>query len=141
MTSPGVTNRRSVLAGGLGLLGSTLLFPSCGHAITSAAAPVTPGSDHSDLDFASALAAARAIRTGEVSSVDLTTRMLERIKRFNPRLNAIVTVTGKEALARARAADEARRRDECWGPFHGVPCTVKDSIETAGVRTTAGARF
>jgi amidase len=132
-------NRRSFLAGGLGLLGSTLLFPASWQAVTSAAG--TPTSDHSDLDFASALAAARAIRRGAVSSVELTTRMLERIERFNPQLNAIVTLTHTEALARARAADEAMAREEWWGPFHGVPCTVKDTIETAGVRTTAGASF
>jgi amidase len=67
--------------------------------------------------------------------------MLERIERFKPQLNAIVTLTHTEALARARAADEAMAREEWWGPFHGVPCTVKDTIETAGVRTTAGASF
>ena len=132
-------NRRSFLAGGLGLLGSTLLFPASWQAVTSAAG--TPTSDHSDLDFASALAAARAIRRGAVSSVELTTRMLERIERFKPQLNAIVTLTHTEALARARAADEAMAREEWWGPFHGVPCTVKATVETAGVRTTAGASF
>jgi amidase len=132
-------NRRSFLAGGLVLLGSTLLFPSSWQAFTSAA--VTPTPHQSDLDFASARAAARAIRRGEVSSVELTMRMLERIERLNPQLNAIVTLTPNEALARARAADEAKARDEWWGPFHGVPCTVKDTFETAGVRTTAGAPF
>src|SRR5262245_12744535 len=65
--------------------------------------------------------------------------MLERIKQFNPALNAIVTLTADAALARAKAADEARARGEWWGPFHGVPCTIKDTFETAGVRTTAGA--
>jgi amidase len=132
-------HRRSFLAGGLSLLGSVLCFPALWHAVASVT--TTPTLDQSDLDFASALAAARAIRRGEVSSVELTTRMLERIERFNPQLNAIVTLTQTEALARARAADEARTRDEWWGPFHGVPCTVKDIIETAWVRTTAGARF
>jgi amidase len=132
-------NRRAFLAGGLMLLGSTRLVPAPWRALTSAAA--TPSPDQSDLDFASALAAARAIRRGEVSSVELTTRMLERIERLNPQLNAIVTLTPTEALARARAADEAKARDEWWGPFHGVPCTVKDTFETAGVRTTAGAPF
>src|SRR5439155_1612532 len=63
-----------------------------------------------DLDFASALEAARAIRRGDVSSVELTTRMLDRIARFNPKINAIVTLAGDAALARARAADEARAR-------------------------------
>ncbi len=49
-----------------------------------------------------------------------------------------MTLTREEALARARAADEALSRGEWWGPFHGVPCTVKDTFEMAGVRTTAG---
>ena len=93
----------------------------------------------SELDFASALAAARAIRRGDASSVELTTHLLGRIQQFNPKLNAIVTLTAEAALERARAADEARARGEWWGPFHGVPCTIKDSFETAGVRTTAGA--
>ena len=46
---------------------------------------------------------------------------------------------GDGALARARAADEARARGEWWGPFHGVPCTVKETFETLGLRTTAGS--
>src|SRR5207245_538004 len=71
-------------------------------------------------------------------SVELTTRTLDRIARFNPKINAIVTLAGDAALARARAADEARARGEWWGPFHGVPCTVKDTFEVAGVTTTAG---
>ena len=93
----------------------------------------------SELDFASALAAARAIRRGDVSSVELTTHLLGRIQQFNLKLNAIVTLTAEAALERARAADLARARGEWWGPFHGVPCTIKDSFETAEVRTTAGA--
>jgi amidase len=92
-----------------------------------------------DLDFASALDAALAIRAGQVSSVELTTRMLDRIARLNPALNAIVVVTADAALARARAADEARARRESWGPFHGLPITIKDTFEVAGVVTTAGS--
>ena len=42
-------------------------------------------------------------------------------------------------MARARAADDALAHGEWWGPFHGVPCTVKDTFETAGMTTTAGA--
>ena len=128
-------NRRSFLAGGLLFFGSTLLRTPLRQAVTSAA---TPNASQSNFDFASALEAARAIRRGEVSSVELTTRLLERIEQFNPPLNAIVTLTPDEALARARAADEARARGEWWGPLHGVPCTIKDTFETAGVRTTAG---
>jgi amidase len=122
-------SRRAFLAGGAAaLVGAGLAGPRPAPAAAA------------DLDFASALDAARAIRRGEVSSVELTTRVLDRIARYNPRLNAIVTLTADAALARAKAADEARARNEWWGPFHGVPCTVKDTLEVAGVRTTAGTR-
>src|SRR5512144_144237 len=120
-------NRRAFLAGGVVLAGAAVL-PS--RPARAAAA---------DLDFASALEAARAIRVGQVSSVELTTRMLDRIARLNPKLNAIVVVAADAALARARSADEARARRESWGPFHGVPITIKDTFEVAGVTTTAGA--
>jgi amidase len=92
----------------------------------------------SDLDFASALDAARAIRSGQVSAVELTTRMLDRIQQHNGKLNAIVALA-PDAVDRARAADEARARRDWWGPFHGVPCTIKDTFEVAGVTTTAGS--
>lgn len=129
--------RRSFLAGGLAFLGSTLLSFSWGQDVPPAI--TAPKLNQPNLDFTSALEAARAIRRGEASSVELTTRVLERIKQYNPQINAIVTLTEPEAFARARAADEALKRGEWWGPFHGVPCTVKDTFETAGVRTTAGA--
>ena len=97
-----------------------------------------PAMAASPLDFVSALTAARAIRRGDVSSVELTTRMLARIQQLNPRLNAIVTLTADAALARAEAADAALARGEWWGPFHGVPGTIKDTFEMTGVRTTGG---
>lgn len=104
-----------------------------------AAAPAVVSS--STLHFASAQKAAHAIRTRLVSSVELTGHMLQRIGHFNARLNAVVTLLPDSAMDRAHQADEALARGECWGPFHGVPCTVKDTYETAGVRTTAGAPF
>jgi amidase len=119
--------RRTFLGGGLASVGATLLPVRASRAAVA------------DLDFVSALEVARAIRRGDVSSVELTTRILDRIARHNPRLNAIATLASDAALARARAADEARARGEWWGPFHGVPCTVKDTFEVAGVTTTAGA--
>ncbi len=119
--------RRSFLGRGLAFAGATLLSP---RAVRAAAA---------DLDFASAHEAARAIRGGHISSVELTTRMLDRIAQYNSKINAIVTLAADSALARARAADEARGRGEWWGPLHGVPCTVKDTFEVSGVTTTAGS--
>jgi amidase len=67
--------------------------------------------------------------------------MLQRIEEYGPKINAIVTVMKESAIERAKAADEATRRKESWGLLHGVPCTVKDTLEIAGVRTTAGAPF
>lgn len=89
--------------------------------------------------YASAANAANAIQAKQVSSVELTKLMLDRIQKLNPKINAIVTVTADAAMQRAEEADAALAKGQCWGPLHGVPCTIKDSFETAGVRTTAGA--
>jgi len=97
--------------------------------------PIEP----SDLVFISALEAAKAIRRGEVSSIELTKCILERIEKYNPTLNAVVTILKDDALNRARAADEALAKGELWGPLHGVPCSVKDTFEIANVLTTAGS--
>ena len=93
----------------------------------------------SELTFASLAHAAEAVREGRVTSLELTEHMVQRIERINPALNAIVTFTKVEALARAKEADEALAKNEVWGPLHGVPITIKDCFEVAGVRTTAGA--
>ncbi|MFW9815951.1 MAG: amidase [Candidatus Thorarchaeota archaeon] len=89
--------------------------------------------------FSSAIEVARAIQRGEVSSLELTNRILERIEIYNPSLNAVITLIRDDALDRARAADEALAKGELWGPLHGVPCSVKDTLEMANVLTTAGS--
>ena len=93
----------------------------------------------SDLAFVSALEVARAIEKGEVSSLELTKHIFERIEKYNPALNAVITLLKEDALNRARAADDALAKGEIWGPLHGVPCSVKDTIEIANVLTTAGS--
>ncbi len=92
----------------------------------------------SDLGFGSATELAAAIRDREVSSRELLEHYLARVERHNPRLNAIVTLDVERARARAYLADAELARGELWGPLHGVPITIKDTIETAGLRTTAG---
>jgi amidase len=92
-----------------------------------------------ELTFAAAGEAARAIRARQVSSVELTRHVLSRIERYNPKLNAIATLLAERALAQAQAADAALARGESWGALHGVPITIKDTFEIAGVRSTAGA--
>ena len=93
----------------------------------------------SDYFFSSALEVAEGIKRGEISSLELTTQILDRIEKYNPALNAVVTLLKNEALDSARAADEALLKGESWGPLHGVPCTIKDTYEMAGVLTTSGS--
>jgi len=81
---------------------------------------------------------AQAIRRREVSCREVVLAQLERVRRHNPSLNAIVTLDEEGALRRADQADEALARGLSWGPLHGVPITIKDAFETAGLRTTAG---
>ncbi|HSE18903.1 MAG TPA: amidase [Pyrinomonadaceae bacterium] len=83
---------------------------------------------------------ARLIQTREVSPVEVVEAHLERIARLNPELNAIVTLV-PDVLERARAAEAAVMRGETVGPLHGVPLTIKDTIETAGLRTTSGSKM
>src|SRR5579872_5966662 len=80
------------------------------------------------------------LRRRQVSSVEVVRRYLERIAEVNPGLNAVVTVRADEAIRDAEAA-EASIKAGTAGPLAGLPFTVKDTIETAGVRTTAGSKL
>jgi aspartyl-tRNA(Asn)/glutamyl-tRNA(Gln) amidotransferase subunit A len=86
------------------------------------------------------LEAARALRAGGVSPLELTERCLRRIEALNPRLNAFLTVTADLARAQARQAGEERRQGMDRGPLHGIPIAHKDLFCTAGVRTTSGSK-
>ena len=94
-----------------------------------------------DLCFLTLHELADRIRARDVSALDATQAVLERIQRLNPRLNAYITVMEDEALAAARAADEEIAAGSYRGPLHGVPVAVKDLCATKGVRTTAGAKI
>src|SRR5215831_8639609 len=91
-----------------------------------------------ELVYTSATTLAHAIRDKQVSSQEVTEAFLKRIEAVNPQLNAVVQLTADEALAQARQADAALARKEINGPLHGVPVTIKDQFETAGVISTAG---
>ena len=68
--------------------------------------------------------------------------MLDRIQKLNSKINAIVTITAEAAMQLRKGSRRgAWPRAKIWGPLHGVPCTIKDTFETAGVLTTAGAPF
>ena len=87
---------------------------------------------------ASALSLGRAIKTRQVSSTEVVAAYLQRIDQVNPAINAIVQRVDERALAEARAADDALARGEISGPFHGVPFTVKDIFDVAGIVSAAG---
>lgn len=92
-----------------------------------------------ELAWLSATEVARRIREGALRSRDVLEAMLERIERRDPALNAVVTLDAERARREADEADAALRRGGASGPLHGVCMTVKDSFETAGMRTTSGA--
>lgn len=81
---------------------------------------------------------ARLIRDREVSPVELAEAHLQRISELNPTLNAIVTLA-PDVLDRAREAEIALMRGDYFGALHGVPVTIKDTIETVGLRSTSGS--
>jgi amidase len=90
------------------------------------------------LTMLSATQAAEAISSGQISARELVEAILGQIERHNPALNAIVTLDAEGARRRAAEADAALEKGEVWGPLHGVPITIKDSFETAGMRTVSG---
>src|SRR5499433_580064 len=92
------------------------------------------------LCWLSAAELARSIRTKQVSTIDVVRAHRDRIVALNPRLNAIVALN-PHAEEEARAADAAVMNGHDLGPLHGVPFTVKDCIDTAGLQTTRGSRL
>jgi len=91
-----------------------------------------------DLAFVSALDQAAMVRKREVSPVELASLYIERIERINPRLGAYLTVAADYALDTARVAEKALGEGTDLPPFHGVPISIKDLNDTAGIRTTHG---
>lgn len=91
-----------------------------------------------DLVFKPAYQLAQMIRDRTTSSVEVVDAYLSQIAKHNSKLNAICTLDEEQARARAKQADVALASGENWGVLHGVPITVKDIFETAGLRTTAG---
>lgn len=94
----------------------------------------------SRLDLANGTVAGFAglLESGELSPVELTEATLKRIDRLDGPLKGFTTVTAEYALERAREAEDEIRRGDYRGPLHGIPYTLKDLIDTAGIRTTYG---
>ncbi len=81
---------------------------------------------------------AKAIQRKELSAVEVVEAFIKRIRTVNPKLNAVVQLADEAALDDARKADQLLARGEIMGPLHGVPMTLKDSFDSAGIITTGG---
>src|SRR5262245_31710624 len=91
-----------------------------------------------ELAFCTASTLVEALRRREISSRDLLEVYLERVERLDAPINSVVTLDVDGARAAAAAADEAFARGDGLGPLHGLPMTIKDCWDVAGVRTTVG---
>ena len=92
------------------------------------------------LPFSTAPQLAPAIRTREVTAVEVVRAQLDHIERHDPAINAIVALDAERALQRAREADEALARGEIWGALHGVPSPSKTSLKQRACAPPAAIR-
>ena len=93
-----------------------------------------------DLAMLSLKEASERIHTRKVSPVELTEACLARIKTFGPKTNAFISVMRDQALKQAKALEQEQMAGRFRGPLHGIPIALKDNIDAAGVRTTAGSK-
>jgi Asp-tRNA(Asn)/Glu-tRNA(Gln) amidotransferase A subunit family amidase len=101
--------------------------------------PAARPSSLEDLAFLPITALAPMIQRRDVSATDLTKMYLERLKKYGPKLNCVVTLTEDLALQQAAAADREIRAGHYRGPLHGIPWGAKDLFATKGIPTTWGA--
>jgi aspartyl-tRNA(Asn)/glutamyl-tRNA(Gln) amidotransferase subunit A len=95
--------------------------------------------DNRELCYLDIASLGQLYRNGKLSPVEVTQAVLDRIHTLDKRLNAFITVLDEPALKRARQAEVELRAGNDLGPLHGVPVSLKDLIETAGVRTTCAS--
>ena len=95
----------------------------------------------SELTFRSAVSMAEQIRQKKLSPVELVEAHLARIEKLNPKLNAFVQLDVEGARRQARAAEESVTRGEKLGPLHGVPISIKSSIEVTAMKCEAGSKL
>ena len=130
-----LVSRRTALA----VIGATALVPIrvLGRPSVSPSAADDPGSAE-PLHYASLQVVAQRIAKREVSPIDLTDYMLDRIAKVDPQLKAYATVMADRARAAAKNAEREIRAGRYRGPLHGVPIAVKDLCYSKGVRTMGG---
>jgi Asp-tRNA(Asn)/Glu-tRNA(Gln) amidotransferase A subunit family amidase len=107
--------------------------------VRSSADPGPVPSSDDAIAFAPVSQLARWIEQRQLSSERLTRLYLDRLRRFDPKLRCVITLTEEPALRQAKQADAEIARGKYRGPLHGIPFGVKDLLDTAGIRTTYGA--
>ncbi|MCI0390223.1 MAG: amidase [Acidobacteria bacterium] len=93
-----------------------------------------------DPSFGTATQTVKALRSGVISSRELTEHVFKRIAKHNPKINAFITLIEEQAMEQAKKADELTARKKATGKLHGLPIVIKDTFATAGVRTTSGSK-
>ncbi|HTL29198.1 MAG TPA: amidase [Tepidisphaeraceae bacterium] len=96
--------------------------------------------DSESLAFATVAQLSRLIHSKKITSTQLTTMYLDRLKRIGPRLNCVITLTEELALAQAKRADKELANGKSRGPLHGIPWGAKDLLATKGIPTTWGVK-
>ena len=107
--------------------------------VASSVGNVIVPANFEDLAFYSVGQLAELIRTRKVTSVQLTTMYLNRLKKYGPKLLCVITLTEDLAMKQAQQADAEITAGKYRGPLHGIPCGVKDLLSTKVYKTTWGA--
>ena len=113
--------------------------PARDRFVRSPGSPGKPPANDAELAFAPVTQLARWIETRQLTSERLTRIYLARLERFQPTINAVITLTRDLALRQARQADAEIAAGRYRGPLHGIPWGAKDLVDTAGIPTTYGA--
>jgi len=98
-------------------------------------------SDANPIHYQDATTLAALIRTRRLSSHEVVQAHLDRVAAVNPKINAVVTLMADEALKAADEADRAVASGAPLGPLHGVPFSIKDALDTAGILTQRGSKL
>ncbi len=107
---------------------------------SAGAIAVARAADSTDLSELTLKQASDRIRAKKVSPVELTEACLARIKTYNPKIDAWITVMREQALTQARVLEKEQAAGKFRSPLHGIPIGLKDNIDIAGTRTTAGSK-
>ena len=113
--------------------------PSRDRFIRSKKEPAALPTNDQDISFAPLWQLSRWVETRQLTSERLTHIYLDRLQRFNPKVNCVITLTSDLAMSQAQQADREIAAGHYRGPLHGIPWGAKDLLDTAGIATTYGA--